>query len=121
MEEINKKEEEIKGILNQIDFVKMDGLIPVIAQDYKTSEVLMVGFTNEDCLKKTIKKGRVVYWSRRRKKEWTKGETSGNYQIVKEIYLDCDNDTILIKIEQVGNSCHTGNKTCFFKKIYEQN
>lgn len=105
------------NILDKIDFEKMDGLIPIITQDYKTGEILMLGFTSKEYLKKTLKEGKVTYWSRTRKKPWTKGETSGNFQIVKEVYLDCDNDSILIKVEQKGSVCHTGNKTCFFKKI----
>lgn len=108
---------EKENIIDKINFEKMGGLIPVVTQDYETGKILMLGFTNKDCLKKTIKKGKVVYWSRERKTEWTKGETSGNYQIVKEIYLDCDNDTLLIKVNQIGNVCHTGNNTCFFQKI----
>lgn len=103
--------------LNWVNFRKLKGLIPVITQDYKTGKVLMLGFMNKKALEKTIEKGRVTYWSRTRKKIWTKGETSGNIQLVKEIYLDCDSDTILIKVKQIGNVCHTGQKTCFFAKI----
>ena len=104
----------------KIDFKKLKGLIPVVTQDYKTGKILMVAFMNKDALKKTIKGGRVTYWSRSRKKLWTKGETSGHFQDVKEIWLDCDNDTLLIKVKQRGNVCHTGHKTCFFRKIYEK-
>lgn len=104
-------------ILEKIDFSKMNGLIPVVAQDYKTNQVLMVGFMSEEALRETIKKGKVTYWSRTRKELWTKGETSGHFQLVKEIWLDCDNDTLLIKVAQAGNVCHTGNKTCFYRKI----
>ena len=111
---------EIEEIIDKIDFKKMKGLIPVITQEEKTGDVLMLGFTNEKCLKKTIKEGNVTYWSRTRKKEWTKGETSGNFQKVKEIFLDCDNDTILIKVKQIGSACHTVHKNCFFQKIYEK-
>ncbi len=118
MKEIKKKKEkEIIKIVGQIDFEKMKGLVPIVVQNYKTKEVLMLGFTNKECFKKTLKENKIVYWSRTRKKEWLKGETSGNYQIVKEIFLDCDNDTLLIKVNQIGNVCHTGNKTCFLKKI----
>ncbi len=104
-------------IIEKIDFKKLNGLIPVVTQDYGTGAVLMLGFMNKDALKKTIKEGKVTYWSRSRDKIWTKGETSGNSQIIKEIYLDCDNDSLLIKVEQIGNVCHTGNETCFFQKI----
>jgi len=106
------------GIFNRVNFKKLKGLIPVITQDHKTNKVLMLGFMNKDALKKTLKEGKVTYWSRTRKKLWTKGETSGSFQLVKEIWLDCDNDTLLIKVKQMGNVCHTGNRTCFFQKIY---
>lgn len=109
-----------KEKIDKIDFKKMGGLVPVIAQDYRTGDILMLGFTNKECLKKTLKEGKVVYWSRTRKKPWMKGETSENYQKVKEIWLDCDNDSVLIKVEQTGNVCHTGNKTCFFKELYKK-
>ncbi len=107
----------IEEIIKKIDFRKMKGLAPVITQDYKTNKVLMLGFMNKDALKKTLKEGKVTYWSRTRKKLWTKGDTSGNLQLVKEIWLDCDNDTLLIKVKQIGSVCHTGRKTCFFQKI----
>ncbi|HPO91782.1 MAG TPA: phosphoribosyl-AMP cyclohydrolase, partial [Victivallales bacterium] len=98
------------------DFKKSE-LIPVIAQDYKTNEVLMLAYVNEEAWKETIKNGVATYWSRSRKKLWKKGESSGNVQIVKEIFIDCDNDTILLKVEQVGGAaCHEGYKSCFFRK-----
>lgn len=103
--------------LPKIDFKKLKGLIPAVIQDCKTSRVLMLGFINRAALRKTLKEGKVTYYSRTRKKLWTKGETSGNFQLVREIWLDCDNDTLLIKVKQIGNICHTGNKTCFYKKI----
>ncbi len=106
-----------KNIINQIDFKKMGGFVPVITQDFKTDKILMLGFMNKEALKKTLKGDKVVYWSRSRKKFWVKGETSNNYQFPKEVFLDCDSDTLLIKVKQMGNVCHTGNKTCFFKKI----
>ncbi|MBI4847876.1 MAG: phosphoribosyl-AMP cyclohydrolase [Nitrospirae bacterium] len=94
------------------------GLIPAIIQDVKTSEVLMMAYMNRTSLEKTIETGRTHFWSRSRQKYWMKGETSGNVQIVKEILYDCDADTLLIKVEQVGpGACHTGNRTCFFRKI----
>ncbi|MFC1768380.1 phosphoribosyl-AMP cyclohydrolase [Nanoarchaeota archaeon] len=101
-----------------IDFKKLNGLVPVIAQDYKTNEVLMLAFMNEEAFNITLKEGKVCYFSRSRNKLWRKGETSRNVQNVKEILLDCDQDTILIKVEQVGNAaCHTGYKSCFYKKL----
>ncbi len=104
----------------RLNWKKSNGLIPVITQDYKTKEVLMLGFMNKKALKKTLKQGKVTYWSRTRKKLWTKGETSGHFQLIKGIWLDCDNDSLLIKVKQIGNVCHTGHKTCFFRKIYEK-
>lgn len=104
-------------IIKIADFSKLQGIIPVIIQDFKTKEVRMLGFMNKQALKKTLLEGKVTYFSRKRQKLWTKGETSGNFQIVKKIQLDCDNDTILIQIEQINDTtCHTGNKTCFYQK-----
>lgn len=100
-----------------LNWKKLNGLVPVITQDYKTKKVLMLGFMDKEALKKTLTERKVTYFSRTRKKLWTKGETSGNFQLVKEIFLDCDKDTLLIKVDQVGNVCHTGNKTCFYRKI----
>ncbi|MCK5503741.1 MAG: phosphoribosyl-AMP cyclohydrolase [Thermodesulfovibrionia bacterium] len=94
------------------------GLIPAIIQDVKDNEVLMLGYMNEESIKKTIETGRTCFWSRSRQEFWTKGETSGNVQLVKEILYDCDGDTLLVKVEQVGKgACHTGNRTCFYRKI----
>lgn len=96
------------------------GLIPAIAQDSKTGDVLMVAWMNHHALRETIETNRGVYWSRSRKKLWRKGEESGHHQIVKEIRLDCDSDVILLTVEQVGGiACHTGRRSCFFKKYDE--
>ena len=97
----------------RLNFSKLNGLIPVIAQDYKTKEVLMLAFMNKKSWKKTLETGKACYWSRTRRKLWVKGETSGNYQIVKKIKVDCDNDSILLKIKQIGNACHLNRKSCF--------
>lgn len=98
---------------------KDNGLIPAIIQDVRTNEVLMLAYMDEVAFKKTLKTGRTHFWSRSRQRYWMKGETSGNVQIVKEIFYDCDEDTLLIKVEQVGSgACHTGNRTCFFRRIY---
>lgn len=95
-----------------------DKLIPVIIQDYKTNRVLMMAYMNDSAFDRTIKTKKTHFYSRSRKKLWMKGEKSGNFQIVKEIYLDCDNDTLLIKVKQIGNaSCHTGYDTCFYRKF----
>ena len=95
-----------------------DGLVPVIAQDYKTNKVLMFAWMNEEALELTQKNKKAFYWSRSRKKIWEKGEESGHTQNVREIRLVCDGDVILIKIEQVENiACHTGRETCFYQKL----
>lgn len=94
------------------------GLIPAIIQDVKSNEVLMMAYMNKASLEKTIETGQTCFWSRSRRKFWTKGETSGNVQLVKEILYDCDEDTLLIKVEQKGSgACHTGNRTCFYRQI----
>ncbi len=96
-----------------IDFKKGDGLVPAIIQDWITGKVLMLGFMNEEALQKTQKEGKVTFYSRTKNRLWTKGETSENYLMVKEIIADCDNDTLLIKAEPQGPTCHTGADTCF--------
>ena len=97
-----------------------DGLIPVVVQDYKTDEVLMVAYMNEEAFRTTLRTGKMTYWSRSRRELWVKGDTSGHYQYVKSMTLDCDNDTILAKVAQIGAACHTGNKTCFFKPLMKK-
>lgn len=94
-----------------------DGLIPVITQDYKSKEVLMLAYMNKEAYEKTLETHKVHYYSRSRQKLWLKGETSGHYQHVKSIKLDCDSDTLLIEIEQEGVACHTGNTTCFYTML----
>lgn len=102
----------------ELDFTKSDGLIPVIAQDYKTGEVLMQAFMNKEAWKKTLETQIAHYYSRSRNKLWKKGESSGNIQIIKEIRVDCDADCVLIKIEQIGEAaCHTGYRSCFFQVV----
>jgi len=98
----------------EIDFKKGDGLIPVIIQDASSNEVLMVGYMNQEAWEKTLETGRASFWSRSRQKLWVKGETSGHVQEVKEIALDCDGDTLLLKVNQIGGAaCHTGFRSCF--------
>lgn len=94
-----------------------NGLMPAIIQDYRSGEVLMVAYMNKNSLLRTIRSGKTCFWARSRKKYWTKGETSGNFQFVKAIYYDCDMDAILIKVRQKGVACHTGNRSCFYRKI----
>ena len=94
-----------------------DGLIPVVVQDYKTDEVLMVAYMNEESYNMTIKTGKMTYYSRSRQELWVKGLTSGHFQYVKSIEIDCDNDTLLAKVKQIGAACHTGNRTCFYRNL----
>ena len=102
----------------KLNFQKLNGLLPVVIQDYKTNKVLMLGFMNKEAWKKTLKTGKATYYSRTRKAIWQKGETSGNVQLVKEILIDCDNDTILLKVKQIGNAaCHAGYESCFYRKL----
>lgn len=102
----------------ELDFKKSEGLIPAIVQDYKTGEVLMLAYMNEISWNETLKSGYAVYWSRSRSKLWKKGESSGHLQVIKEIYIDCDNDTVLLKVDQIGGACcHEGYRSCFFRKL----
>lgn len=100
--------------------LNQDGLIPVIVQDYQTNEVLMLAYMNEESYQKTIETGRMTYFSRSRQQLWIKGDTSGHYQFVKSLTIDCDNDTILAKVKQIGAACHTGNRTCFFTELVKR-
>jgi phosphoribosyl-AMP cyclohydrolase len=90
-----------------------DGLVPAIAQQYDTGEVLMLGWMDAEALRRTLTTGRCTYWSRSRREYWVKGDTSGHYQHVKAVALDCDGDTVLVQVDQVGAACHTGDRTCF--------
>ena len=103
----------------ELEFSKSpDGLIPAIAQDYITGEVLMLAYVSEESLKISMETGCATYWSRSRQELWKKGETSGNVQIIKGILVDCDLDAIIFKVEQIGNvACHTGEKSCFFRRM----
>lgn len=95
------------------------GLVPAIVQDFKTGEVLMLAYMNSESLKKTVETGRTWFYSRSRQSLWNKGETSGNFQNVKNMYFDCDADSILVQVEQIGPACHTGSRSCFFNKLVE--
>ncbi len=103
----------------ELNFAKLaDGLIPAIVQDYKTNEVLMLAYINREAWEETLKTGKAHYWSRSRQKLWLKGESSGHVQIIHEILVDCDDDTVVYKVEQIGGAaCHTGYSTCFFRKV----
>jgi phosphoribosyl-AMP cyclohydrolase len=101
-----------------VDFSKGNGLVTAIAQDAQTGEILMVANMNEESLARTVETGEAVYWSRSRQKLWHKGEESGNVQKVKELFVDCDGDAILMKVEQIGDAaCHTGKRSCFFRRV----
>ena len=102
----------------ELDFEKCGGLIPAIAQDHRTNEVLMMAYINAESWAETLKSGYAVYYSRSRKQLWKKGESSGHLQVIKEILVDCDLDTVIFKIEQLGpGACHTGHRSCFFRKV----
>jgi len=102
----------------ELDFDKGGGILPAVVQDYDTSEVLMLAYMNRDSLARTIETGKATYWSRSRRELWVKGETSGNLQVVKEILVDCDNDAIVLKVEQKGGAaCHTGHRSCFYRRL----
>lgn len=104
-----------------LDFEKQGGLVPAIAQDWETGEILMLAYMNEESFEETARTGRACYYSRSRDKLWRKGEESGNVQVVKEIRTDCDNDTVVLKVEQIGGAaCHMGYRSCFFKKIQDK-
>jgi len=102
--------------MNKFKF-NSNGLIPAIIQQYNTNEILMLAWMNKESLEESIKTGQTCFWSRSKKRLWKKGETSGNIQMIKSIALDCDQDTLLIKVDAKGPACHTGKKSCFFKKI----
>ena len=94
-----------------------DNMIPVIVQDYENNEVLMLAYMNEEAFELTVKTGRMTYYSRSRQEIWVKGLTSGHFQYVKSIEIDCDNDTLLAKVVQVGAACHPGNRSCFYRNL----
>ena len=102
----------------KLDFNKTDGLVPAIAQDYQTGEILMLAYMNPDAFNATLSTGKATYYSRSRQTLWVKGETSGKMQLIKEIRIDCDDDAVLLKVEQLGGAaCHTGHRSCFHKKV----
>ena len=104
----------------KLDFKKMGGLIPAIVQEHETGEVLMLAFMNEEAWAHTLSSGKATFYSRTRNTLWTKGLTSGNVQLVKEVRIDCDDDTVVLKVEQIGGAaCHTGHRSCFYKRVKE--
>lgn len=111
---------DVNAIIQNLDW-KKSPLIPSIIQDYKTLDVLMLGFVNQEALRLSIESGVMHYFSRTKNRIWKKGESSGNFQKIKEIKIDCDNDSLLFFVEQVGVACHTGSKSCFFKDVAFEN
>jgi phosphoribosyl-AMP cyclohydrolase len=106
------------SIVAELDFGKLGGLVTAIAQDDESGEVLMVAHMNEESFRRTLETGEAVYWSRARGRLWRKGEVSGNVQRVRSLYLDCDGDVVLLRVEQLGGAaCHTGKRSCFFRKV----
>ncbi len=104
--------------MTEPNFAKGDGLIPAIVQDAETKDVLMMAYMNRESWEATLKTGKATYWSRSRQKLWLKGESSGNVQIVKSIFIDCDEDTLLLHVRQIGDAaCHTGHRSCFYRKL----
>ena len=106
----------MEEIVGQLKFDK-DGLICAVVQDYQNDEILMVAWMNKEAFIETLQTGKVCYWSRSRKELWRKGETSGHIQKVKSIQIDCDGDAVLIKVDQIGGACHTGYRSCFYRKV----
>ena len=104
--------------MTEPNFAKGDGLVPAIVQDAETKEVLMMAYMNRESWEATLQTGKATYWSRSRQKLWLKGEESGHFQIIKAVFIDCDDDTILLQVEQLGGAaCHTGHKSCFYRKL----
>jgi phosphoribosyl-AMP cyclohydrolase len=101
----------------EIDFAKSGGLVPVVTQEAKTGKVLMLAYANKEAVENTMKTKKATYWSRSRNELWVKGDTSGHVQKVRRVLVDCDNDTLLYVVDQVGPACHTGKHSCFFSKL----
>jgi len=104
--------------MTEPNFAKGDGLVPAIVQNAETKEVLMMAYMNRESWEATLKTGKATYWSRSRQQLWLKGETSGHVQLIKDIFIDCDDDTILLQVKQLGDAaCHTGYRSCFYRKL----
>lgn len=114
----NFSKKDIEGLTKQLDFSKIEGgLIPIITQDFKTKEVLMVAFANKEAVELSLETGVMHYYSRSRQELWKKGETSGHIQEIKKVIVDCDNDTILMRVKQTGGACHKGYYSCFYRNF----
>jgi phosphoribosyl-AMP cyclohydrolase len=118
--ETDKKKRNTVITMINLDFDKTGGLIPAIVQDHKTQEVLMLAYMNKEAWEKTLETGKATFWSRSRQALWLKGETSGHVQRVHDIFIDCDNDTVLLKVDQIGGAaCHTGYRSCFYRRLHD--
>ncbi|MCX8012359.1 MAG: phosphoribosyl-AMP cyclohydrolase [Desulfobacterota bacterium] len=113
-----KREKAMDNLIDQIKYNEK-GLVPVIIQDYLNNEVLMLAYMNKEAFRMTLESGQTWFWSRSRQKYWQKGEHSGHIQRVKDVLVDCDNDTILIKVEQIEAACHAGYRSCFYRKLID--
>jgi phosphoribosyl-AMP cyclohydrolase len=111
--------EHIEAVVDQLDFSKLNGLVTVITQDWHTNEILMCAFANRDAILQSLTTGLATYYSRSQNRLWQKGETSGHIQEIKEIYIDCDDDTVLFKVEQKVAACHKGYRSCFYRRLNE--
>ena len=113
----------MENVILSWDQLKKDpqGLVTVVVQDAENDQVLMVAYMNKEAYEKTLTEGTMTYWSRSRQELWHKGDTSGHFQYVKDLLIDCDNDTILAKVEQVGAACHTGSRSCFYRRLVSEN
>jgi phosphoribosyl-AMP cyclohydrolase len=108
----------MKDFMIEPNFNKSDGLVPAIVQDAETKDILMLAYMNRESWAATLQSGKATFWSRSRRKLWLKGESSGHVQVIKNIYIDCDEDTILLQVEQLGGAaCHTGHRSCFYRKL----
>lgn len=115
---VKKLDQPLVSKISWADFkLNSDGMVPVIVQDATNGDVLMLAYMNEEAFEKTLELGVMTYWSRSRDELWTKGLTSGHVQYVKSLSIDCDNDTLLAKVDQIGAACHTGNRTCFYREL----
>jgi phosphoribosyl-AMP cyclohydrolase len=109
-----------EGEMTEPNFDKGNGLVPAVVQDFESGDVLMVAYMNRESWKKTLETGKAHFWSRSRNSLWLKGESSGHFQVVREVRIDCDDDTVLLKVDQIGGAaCHTGHRSCFYRKMTE--
>jgi len=117
MKRLTLPEDKAREIAESLWYRHIDNTVIAVVQDYETKDVLMVAYMNKEAVVKTLTTGLAHFWSTTRKKLWMKGETSGNFQFVKGIYYDCDMDSLLINVRQIGVACHTGNRSCFYRKL----